>query len=200
MYSFLSGLYKHLTRREAYYIVIIGLDNAGKTTLLERIKSIFLGVPGLPPERIAPTVGLNIGRIDIGGARINFQDLGGQTDLQSIWERYYRECHAIVFVVDSSDPERIEECRDALEKVIMDDTVEGIPVLMLANKQDVPTALKLESIKEIFNQIAERLGARDSRVLPISALEGNGVKDAVDWLFLRVQRNKVNKPPIIISQ
>ncbi|KAF9379239.1 ADP-ribosylation factor protein 3, partial [Podila verticillata] len=169
-------------------------------TLLERIKSIFLGVPGLPPERIAPTVGLNIGRIDIGGARINFQDLGGQTDLQSIWERYYRECHAIVFVVDSSDPERIEECRDALEKVIMDDTVEGIPVLMLANKQDVPTALKLESIKEIFNKIAERLGARDSRVLPISALEGNGVKDAVDWLFLRVQRNKVNRPPIIISQ
>ena len=124
--------------------------------------------------------------------------------MQSIWERYYRECHAIVFVVDSSDPERIEECRDALgksqiwrcqhsclcitwtgliknldllfllqiEKVITDDTVEGIPVLMLANKQDVPTALKLESIKEIFNQIAERLGARDSRVLPISALEG----------------------------
>ncbi|KAF9319927.1 ADP-ribosylation factor protein 3 [Podila horticola] len=202
MYSFLSGLYKHLTRREAYYIVIIGLDNAGKTA--KRIKSIFLGGPGLPPERIAPTVGLNskclLGRIDIGGARINFQDLGGQTDLQSIWERYYRECHAIVFVVDSSDPERIEECRDALEKVIMDDTVEGIPVLMLANKQDVPTALKLESIKEIFNQIAERLGARDSRVLPISALEGNGVKDAVDWLFLRVQRNKVNRPPIIISQ
>ncbi|KAF9350958.1 ADP-ribosylation factor protein 3 [Mortierella sp. NVP85] len=200
MYTFLSGLYKYLTRREAYYIVIIGLDNAGKTTLLERIKSIFLGVPGLPPERIAPTVGLNIGRIDIGGARINFQDLGGQTDLQSIWERYYRECHAIVFVVDSSDPERIEECRDALEKVIMDDTVEGVPVLMLANKQDMPMALKLEQIKEIFNQIAERLGARDSRVLPISALEGTGVKDAVDWLFLRVQRNKINRPPIIISQ
>lgn len=54
----------------------------------------------------------------------------------------------------------------------MDDTVEGVPVLMLANKQDMPTALKLEQIKEIFNKIAERLGARDSRVLPISALEG----------------------------
>ena len=60
-----------------------------------------------------------VGRIDIGGARINFQDLGGQTDLQTIWERYYRECHAIVFVVDSSDPERIEECRDALGKLPM---------------------------------------------------------------------------------
>lgn len=54
----------------------------------------------------------------------------------------------------------------------MDDTVEGVPVLMLANKQDMPMALKLEQIKEIFNKIAERLGARDSRVLPISALEG----------------------------
>lgn len=59
---------------------------------------------------------LIVGRIDIGGARINFQDLGGQTDLQTIWERYYRECHAIVFVVDSSDPERIEECKNALGK------------------------------------------------------------------------------------
>ncbi|KAG0254660.1 ADP-ribosylation factor protein 3 [Actinomortierella ambigua] len=172
MYTFLSGLYKHMTRKEAYYIVIIGLDNAGKTTLLERIKAIFLGVPGLPPERIAPTVGLNIGRIDIGGARLNFQDLGGQADLQSIWERYYRECHAIVFVADSSDPERIQDCKRALERVIMDDNVEGIPVLMLANKQDVPTAMRLEQIKEIFNQIAERLGARDSRVLPVSALQG----------------------------
>ncbi|KAG0225242.1 ADP-ribosylation factor protein 3 [Actinomortierella wolfii] len=199
MYTFLSGLYKHLTRKEAYYIVIIGLDNAGKTTLLERIKSIFLGVPGLPPERIAPTVGLNIGRIDIGGARLNFQDLGGQADLQSIWERYYRECHGIVFVADSSDPERIEECRRALERVIMDDSVEGVPVLMLANKQDVPTAMRLEQIKEIFNQIAERLGARDSRVLPVSALHGDGVKEAVDWLFVRVQRNKMNRPPIILA-
>lgn len=55
---------------------------------------------------------LVVGKVDIKSSRINFWDLGGQRDLQSIWERYYTECHAIVFVVDSTDPVRLEECRD----------------------------------------------------------------------------------------
>ncbi|KAI8145591.1 ADP-ribosylation factor family-domain-containing protein [Fennellomyces sp. T-0311] len=196
MYSLLSGLYHYVTRKEEYYVLIIGLDNAGKTTLLERIKSIFLGVAGLAPEKIAPTVGLNIGRVDIGSSRINFWDLGGQRDLQTIWERYYAECHGIVFVVDSTDSKRLEECKDTFEKMITNDQVEGVPVLMLANKQDIDGALRVEEIKEVFNKIAVKLGARDSRVLPVSALKGEGVKDAVDWLILRLQRNKPSRPPI----
>lgn len=50
--------------------------------------------------------------MDIKSSRINFWDLGGQSELQPIWERYYSECHAIVFVVDSTDPKRLDECRD----------------------------------------------------------------------------------------
>lgn len=53
-----------------------------------------------------------VGKVDIKSSRINFWDLGGQKDLQSIWERYYSECHAIVFVVDSTDPVRLDDCRD----------------------------------------------------------------------------------------
>ncbi|KAL0093731.1 ADP-ribosylation factor family-domain-containing protein [Phycomyces blakesleeanus] len=155
-----------------------------------------MGVPGLAPEKIAPTVGLNIGRVDIKSARINFWDLGGQRDLHSIWERYYTECHAIVFVVDSTDKKRLEECKDTFEKMITNDRVEGVPILMLANKQDLSGALRVEEIKEVFNKIAVKLGARDSRVLPISALEGNGVKDAIDWLVVRLQRNKLSRPPV----
>ncbi|KAI7874802.1 ARF/SAR superfamily [Lichtheimia hyalospora FSU 10163] len=197
MYTLLSGLYRYLTRKEEYYVLIIGLDNAGKTTLLERIKSIFIGVPGLAPERIAPTVGLNIGRVDIKSSRINFWDLGGQQDLQSIWERYYPECHGIVFVVDSTDSKRLEECRDTFERIITNDQVEGVPILMLANKQDVDGSLRVEEIKEVFNRIAVKLGARDSRVLPVSALTGAGVNEAVDWLILRLHRNNMHRPPII---
>ncbi|KAI9492145.1 ADP-ribosylation factor family-domain-containing protein [Zychaea mexicana] len=196
MYTLLRGLYQHITRKEEYYVLIIGLDNAGKTTLLERIKSTFLGVAGLAPEKIAPTVGLNIGRVDIKSSRINFWDLGGQRDLQSIWERYYTECHGIVFVVDSTDSKRLEECKDTFEKMITNEEVEGVPILMLANKQDVSGALRVEEIKEVFNKIAVKLGARDSRVLPVSALKGEGVRDAVDWLVLRLHRNKNNRPPI----
>ncbi|KAL1928154.1 hypothetical protein VTP01DRAFT_3070 [Rhizomucor pusillus] len=196
MYTLLSGLYQYLTQKEEYYVLIIGLDNAGKTTLLERIKTIFLGVAGLPPERIAPTVGLNIGRVDIRSSRITFWDLGGQRDLHSIWERYYPECHGIVFVVDATDEKRLEECKDTFEKMITNEEVEGVPVLMLANKQDVEGALRVEQIKEVFNKIAVKLGARDSRVLPVSALEGDGVREAVDWLILRLHRNKINRPPV----
>src|ERR671939_618704 len=116
-------------------------------TFLERIKATFLGVPGLSPDRIAPTVGLNskffffslkkkiqiyimdsnldninlsfnqlVGKIDVNRARLNFWDLGGQRELHGIWEKYYSECHAIVFVVDSTDKERIEECKEVFGK------------------------------------------------------------------------------------
>ncbi|RUS21837.1 hypothetical protein BC937DRAFT_91343 [Endogone sp. FLAS-F59071] len=139
---------------------------------------------------------VQVGKIDISRSRINFWDLGGQLELHSIWEKYYTECHAIVFVVDATDRTRIEEVKETFEKIITNDQAEGVPVLMLANKQDIEDALKVEEIKEVFNKIALKLGARDSRVLPISALEGTGVRDAVDWLFLRIQRNRVNRPPI----
>ncbi|KAI8086189.1 P-loop containing nucleoside triphosphate hydrolase protein [Halteromyces radiatus] len=196
MYTLLSGFYNYLTQKEEYNVLIIGLDNAGKTTLLERIKSIFMGVAGLSPDRIAPTVGLNIGRIEVNSSRIKFWDLGGQRDLQSIWQRYYSDCHAIVFVVDSTDGRRLEECKDTFETIITNDLVEGVPILMLANKQDLPNALRVEEIKEVFNKIAVKLGARDSRVLPVSALEGNGVREAIDWMIKRLQRNKLNRPPL----
>ena len=69
---------------------------------------------------------------------------------------------------------------------------------MLANKQDVPGALKVFEIKEIFNPIAMNLGARDSKVLSISALKGDGVKEGVEWLQVRLERNKINRPPRIV--
>ncbi|KAI8915148.1 hypothetical protein PhCBS80983_g04596 [Powellomyces hirtus] len=196
MYTLFTGLYKQWTQKEEFYVIILGLDNAGKTTLLEKIKSTFSGIAGLPPEKIAPTVGLNVGKVDVQSTRLNFWDLGGQKELHSIWEKYYSECHAILFVVDATDSERIEEVKVTFESVMTNDTVEGVPVLMLANKQDVSGALSVHEIKEIFNPIALQLGARDSKVLPVSALKGDGVRDAVDWLYLRLQRNKVNRPPV----
>ncbi|ORX88605.1 P-loop containing nucleoside triphosphate hydrolase protein [Basidiobolus meristosporus CBS 931.73] len=186
-----------MTRTEEYYVIILGLDNAGKTTLLEKIKNVFTGSRGLAPEKIAPTVGLNIGKIVIGKTRVNFWDLGGQRDLRTLWEKYYKECHGIVFVVDSTDSSRLQECREAFESMVAHDSTEGVPVIMLANKQDLPNALKVEEIKEIFNKIALSLDARDSKVMPISALNGEGVKEAIDWLHFRLERNVENRPPVL---
>lgn len=154
----------------------------------------------IPPERILPTVGQNVGIINFSSkVNLKFWDVGGQESLREMWSEYYTNSHAIIFVIDSTDKDRLLDCQKALSSIVTDDLIEGIPILMLANKQDVegaPGKLEVEDIKEIFNVIAEHLDARDSRVLPISAKTGDGVQQSIEWLTLRLERNKSNRPPI----
>jgi ADP-ribosylation factor related protein 1 len=77
MFSLLFGFWKMLFERPNLHVLIIGLDHAGKTTILEKIKSKFSNGPSLPPERIPPTVGMNLAKIQLKGSRIVFWDLGG---------------------------------------------------------------------------------------------------------------------------
>jgi ADP-ribosylation factor related protein 1 len=197
MYHLTKSIYSSLTRTEEYSVLILGLDNAGKTTLLERLKSQYggAGTKVVPPDRIAPTVGQNVGHVKISNTLIKLWDLGGQESLRSLWDSYYTSSHAVVFVVDSTDRERIEECKQTLDSIVSREDIEGTPILMLANKQDKEDRMEVEDIKEIFNKIAEKMSARDSRVLPISALEGTGVQEAAEWLASRVVRNKDYRPP-----
>lgn len=88
----------------------------------------------------------------------------------------------------------------SVDKVVSNDDVGGVPVLMLANKQDLKEALRVEQIKEVFNKIAVKLDALDSRVLPISALSGEGVKEAVEWMCTRLQHNRGQRPPNYTSR
>jgi len=119
MYHLLKGFYQYYNQPPRFptrNILILGLDNAGKSTLLEMIKSTY-STTIFQPENIRPTVGQNIGRITVGDSvRLNmaFWDLGGQESLRRIWEEYYRESDALIFVVDATDKGRIEECKDTL--------------------------------------------------------------------------------------
>lgn len=63
------------------------------------------------PTKITTTVGLNIGTIDVAGVRLNFWDLGGQQELQSLWDKYYQESHGVIYVIDSNDRERMDESK-----------------------------------------------------------------------------------------
>ncbi|XP_051832753.1 ADP-ribosylation factor-related protein 1 isoform X1 [Antechinus flavipes] len=138
MYTLLSGLYKYMFRRDEYCILILGLDNAGKTTFLEQTKTRFnRNYKGMSLSKITTTVGLNIGTIDVGKARLMFWDLGGQEELQSLWDKYYAESHGVIYVIDSTDEERLSETKRAFEKMITSEALEGVPILVLANKQDV---------------------------------------------------------------
>ena len=119
MFSLISGFWQYLFTRPNLHVLIIGLDHAGKTTILERIKSRYGSTPGLPPEKIAPTIGMNLAKINHYGAQLVIWDLGGQIKMRSIWEKYYTEANAVVFVVDSADVGRLEEAKLAYGKVCM---------------------------------------------------------------------------------
>lgn len=200
-----------------YSILVLGLDNAGKTTLLEQIKALY-STHAHPNLKTVPTVGQNVSTIDLPDLYLKFWDVGGQHSLRGLWQSYYSSCHAIVFVIDSTDvgdgdierlskgrseeeEGRLGECKLVLEDVLLNEDTEGVPLLVLANKQDREDCVEVVGIKEgLVRKVVEgEKGAsvRDSRVLPLSALTGTGVKEAVEWLCSRVKWNKESRPPVM---
>ncbi|KAI9753520.1 MAG: hypothetical protein M4579_005117 [Chaenotheca gracillima] len=243
MYHLMKGLYLYATSKEEYSLLLLGLDNAGKTTLLNQIKAIYGSSVESSADgtisantnvgKTVPTVGQNVSTITLPDLYLKIWDIGGQHSLRSLWHSYYASCHAIVFVIDSSDvgdldvdvdlagnedrrgagaaapaagrgssTGRLEECRLVLEDVLAHSDAEGVPVLVLANKQDREDCVEVVRVKEglvrkVFEGEHGGRGVRDSRVLPVSALTGTGVKEAVEWVRSRVRWNKEARPPVM---
>ncbi|XP_077292494.1 ADP-ribosylation factor related protein 1 [Arctopsyche grandis] len=196
MYTLLHGFYKYLVQKDEYCILILGLDNAGKTTYLEAAKTkLSKNYKGISPSKITTTVGLNIGKIVIGGVQLNFWDLGGQEELQSLWDKYYAESHAVIYIVDSSDRERVANSKETFDKMISSEHLKGVPLLVLANKQDIPDCMGVHTVKPIFNQNAHLIGARDIMLMAVSALTGDGVDEGIRWLVDCIKRNSIDRPP-----
>ncbi|KKK20744.1 hypothetical protein P175DRAFT_0491555 [Aspergillus ochraceoroseus IBT 24754] len=256
MYHLAKSLYMYATSKEEYSVLLLGLDNAGKTTLLSQIKALYQpradGAPPPNPGKTVPTVGQNVSTISLPDMYLKIWDVGGQISMRNLWQSYYASCHAIIFVVDSADvgqdPDitrlpssagnrrpssvsgtggaatddsaaisfaeqmaginapgsdfgRLDECRQVLESVLQNSDVAGVPILILANKQDREDSVEVVRIKEGFvRKVFEGetgSGVRDSRVLPISALMGSGVQEAVEWVQSRVKWNKEGRPPVM---
>jgi ADP-ribosylation factor related protein 1 len=166
-----------LFSRKNLHVLLIGLDHAGKTTFLERVKSKFGNVQGLPPEKIPPTVGMNLAKINYRGNTVVIWDLGGQQKMRSIWDRYYDEANCVVFIVDSADVGRLEEAKLAYDSVINNDRLSRVPVITLANKQDLPGALSPGDLAMNFYPVQD--AAERARVFAVSAIKGEGIEEAV---------------------
>lgn len=220
MYHLIKSLYLHATSKEEYSILLLGLDNAGKTTLLEQIKALYAShdAPHEPHLNTVPTVGQNVSVIELKDCYLRIWDVGGQHSLRGLWQSYFDSCHAIVFVVDSTDigdgdisqleeskkeesEGRLDECKLVLESILGHQSTSGVPILVLANKQDREDCVEVVKIKEGFvRKVFEGEkgeSVRDSRVLPLSALRGIGVQEAVEWVCSRVKWNKEGRPPVM---
>lgn len=233
MFHLASSLYTQYTKREQYNILILGLDNAGKTTFLEHLKLTYPSPSDtgkkepetrsttdiLKAKRILPTVGQNTTTIKFESSieshlssqfkniNLKFWDLGGQKSLRNMWSRYYNSCHGIIFIIDSTDTERFQECYETLTEIAHDDSwknfdngdeneILNIPILMLANKQDLPEAVDFVSLKTgVFIQLVSELEATDSKLLPVSVLQDEGLRESLEWLVSRLIYNKGNKMP-----
>lgn len=107
----ISGFWQYFFTKPQVNILLVGLDYAGKTTILEQVKHKFAHLPAIPPDRIPPTIGMNLGRVTYHNHQFIIWDLGGQFKMRNLWEKYYEEAHAIIFVVDSNDAARLEEAK-----------------------------------------------------------------------------------------
>lgn len=118
-----------------------------------------------------------------GYSHVLMWDLGGSASLRSLWSRYYQDAHGIIFVVDASAPDRFDEARHALGGLLDHPDLTRVPILLYANKQDLPNAVKPDKIDKILElSLVCRAGGRPSRVQPCSALAGDGIDQGMKWI------------------
>ena len=126
-------------------LTILGLQNAGKTTLVNVLANNKFD------EDSIPTIGFNFRRIRKGKVQLNVWDLGGQERFRESWEKYCRQSDVIVFVIDSVDLSLMDEARRNLHQLLEWPSLEGIPLLVLGNKNDIDGALTEEELIEELN-------------------------------------------------
>ena len=181
-----NGLAK-LDPSHPLHIVMLGLDSAGKSTVLYRLKFDQY-------VNTVPTVGFNCEKVKgtsgkAKGVSFMIWDVGGQDKVRPLWRSYTRQTDGIVFVVDSKDTERMEEARMELLRTAKLPENAGVPILVLANKQDLPGALVGSEVEKLLS-LGELSPGRLWAVQPVCAIIGDGLDDGLCSLYDMIIKRK----------
>ena len=155
-------------------ILTLGLDNSGKTTIIKSFLS-------QDPTSTSPTLGFTINTLKYKSNTINFWDIGGQTTIRSYWRNYFEETDGVIWVVDSSDKLRLNDCKDELHNLLKQEKLAGATLLVFCNKQDINGALNVEEIKNILQ--LDTITTRHWIIMPCCGLNGNGLENGLEWLM-----------------
>eukprot|EP01132_Coremiostelium_polycephalum_P006638 gene6638-8211_t len=169
----LTVLKKLKQKEKELRLLILGLDNAGKSTILKKFN-------GEDISTISPTLGFNIQTLTYKDYKLNIWDIGGQKTLRSYWRNYYEENDAVIWVIDSSDVRRIDDCKLELKKLLEEEKLAGASFLIFANKQDLNGALSIEEISKHLD--LEALNTHHWIIKGCSAVTGDGLEDGIDWV------------------
>lgn len=156
-------------------LLILGLDNAGKTTILRKFC-------GEPIDTIEPTLGFNIKTLEYSGYNLNLWDVGGQKSIRAYWRNYFEATDGLIWVVDSADRMRLDLCRQELVSLLGQEKLAGASVLILANKQDMEGALNGEGIAQALELDHEIFQKRHWSIVSCSAVSGLGLAEGIEWI------------------
>ena len=154
-------------------ILMVGLDAAGKTTILYKLK---LG----EIVTTIPTIGFNVETVEYKNISFTVWDVGGQDKIRPLWRHYFQNTQGLIFVVDSNDRERISEANEELQKMLREDELRDAVLLVFANKQDLPNAM---SVSEVTDKLGlHSVTNRKWYIQSTCATTGDGLYEGLDWL------------------
>ncbi|CAG9759768.1 unnamed protein product [Ceutorhynchus assimilis] len=168
-----ANLFKGLFGKKEMRILMVGLDAAGKTTILYKLK---LG----EIVTTIPTIGFNVETVEYKNISFTVWDVGGQDKIRPLWRHYFQNTQGLIFVVDSNDRERIGEAKDELMRMLAEDELRDAVLLIFANKQDLPNAMNAAEITDKLG--LHSLRNRNWYIQATCATSGDGLYEGLDWL------------------
>ncbi|KAL2367839.1 hypothetical protein RJ035_005025 [Blastomyces gilchristii] len=162
-----------LKDKEMRILMLRGLDNAGKTTIVKRIMNEDI-------TTVSPTLGFIIKSIDFQGYKLNIWDVGGQKTLRSYWRNYFEKTDALIWVVDATDRLRIDDCREELAGLLQEERLMGASLLVFLNKIDVEGGMGKDDIREALQ--LDAIKTHKWTIFPCSAMTGSNLNEGLEWV------------------
>lgn len=152
---------------------MLGLDNAGKTTIVKKIMNEDV-------SSVSPTLGFIIKTIDYDGYKLNIWDVGGQKTLRTYWKNYFEKTDTLIWVVDATDRERIDDCRRELEGLLLEERLMGASLLVFKNKSDVPGSMTKGEVRQGLQ--LDSIKTHKWTIMACSAMTGMNLQEGLQWV------------------
>jgi ADP-ribosylation factor protein 1 len=178
-----GNLFKSLFGKQDVRILMVGLDAAGKTTILYKLK---LG----EIVTTIPTIGFNVETVEYKNLKFTMWDVGGQDKLRPLWRHYFQNTNGIIFVVDSNDRDRAGQAREELQKMLAEDELRNAVLLVFANKQDLPNAMSTTEVQEKLG--LHSLRQRNWFIQGCCATTAQGLYEGLDWMSANIKKSIKN--------